>query len=310
MGPLRIDRRQEGKVQAETLANYKRYALSLSTWAANNNFRPQSDEEWDDTLVEYLNASPKLTLATFTTTVAAVEFFFPQLKHKMPWTHAILTGWGTMHPTNHTKPLGKWPSKLVACHICHFAQPRLALGMVVQAHTGMRPSEMLGLHAEDIVFPEFTGSSLERSPVLFGLGMRKGTKLKRPQVARLHFKDRDVVAVLADCLRHTPKGQRVFPYTLRQYGAALKKAEAALGMEVGWTPHSARAGFATDCRTEGMDFREIMEAGRWQAETSLRIYLDILGAADISVRLQSRGLGPALRWSAAGWVSYFANVRW
>ena len=59
-----------------------------------------------------------------------------------------------------------------------------------------------------------------------------------------------------------------------------------------------------------MDFREIMEAGRWQAENSLRIYLDILGAADISVKLQARGLGPVLRWAAAGWALYFSSAPW
>ena len=59
-----------------------------------------------------------------------------------------------------------------------------------------------------------------------------------------------------------------------------------------------------------MDFREIMEAGRWQAETSLRVYLDILGASDISIRLQGQGLGEALRWAAAGWVQYFSSSSW
>ena len=86
--------------------------------------------------------------------------------------------------------------------------------------------------------------------------------------------------------------------------------ERDLNLEVGWTPRSARAGFATDCRAEGMEFREIMEAGRWQAETSLRVYLDILGAADISIRLQPQGLGEAMRWAASGWVRYYSVSSW
>ena len=81
MGPLRIDKRQEAKVQRETLLNYKRHGLSLSTWAREQHYVPESAEEWDDTLIEYLNDSPNMSLSAFTTTMASVEFFFPLLKH-------------------------------------------------------------------------------------------------------------------------------------------------------------------------------------------------------------------------------------
>ena len=310
MGPLRIHPKQEAKVLQVTIDNYKRHALVLTKWALESFYSPTTSEEWDDVLIEFLEAHPEYTLSKFTSTVAAVEFFFPNHKHHLPWARSVLTGWGTTNPTQHTRPMGKWPSKLAACHITSMGHPRLALGAVVQAHCGLRPSEMLNLQSEDIVMPDETGSSLERSPCLLGLGMRKGTKLKRAQVAKLFHKDRDVVEVLRRCRDATPPGQRLFPYTLRQYGRFLKEVEKRLQVDFGWTPHSARAGFATDCRTEGMGFREIMEAGRWQAETSLRVYLDILGASDISIKLRGKGLAPALQWAASGWSCYFKEVIW
>ena len=63
-------------------------------------------------------------------------------------------------------------------------------------------------------------------------------------------------------------------------------------------------GFASDSRTEGWSFEEIRETGRWVSDSSLRIYLDIVGSSGIGVSVRAAGLSPALEWARANWISY------
>ena len=48
------------------------------------------------------------------------------------------------------------------------------------------------------------------------------------------------------------------------------------------TGHSARAGWATRLRQMGIPFPEVKEKGRWTQDTSLRTYLEVVGAQNIS----------------------------
>ena len=59
-----------------------------------------------------------------------------------------------------------------------------------------------------------------------------------------------------------------------------------------------------------MEFEEIRERGRWLADSSLRVYIDIAQAAQTDMEFQAAGLAPAIRlansnhlrllWSALG----------
>eukprot|EP00959_Pyramimonas_sp_CCMP1952_P081951 1712044-Pyramimonas_sp.AAC.1 len=115
----------------------------------------------------------------------------------------------------------------------------------------------------------------EGAEVSIALCPKVDTKSKRPQVARLWKADKDIVELLRVARRYTPPGLQVFPYSLATYRRILKQIEGLLGLQVGWGPHSPRAGWASDSRAEGMSFLEVREAGRWVADSSLRTYLDI-----------------------------------
>ena len=80
---------------------------------------------------------------------------------------------------------------------------------------------------------------------------------------------------------------------------------AILGRNVGWTPHSPRAGFASESRALGFSFLEVREIGRWVADKSLRTYIDVVSAGSIAVNLQSQGLRPALAFAEEHWLEYF-----
>ncbi|CAK0898424.1 unnamed protein product, partial [Prorocentrum cordatum] len=97
----------------------------------------------------------------------------------------------------------------------------------------------------------------------------------------------------------------LFPYSLVDYRLRLKQFEAALGLDMHWTPHSARAGFASDSVARGVPFQDIKEAGRWLTESSLRIYVDVVTASRVLAQAEQRGIAPLIREAAEKLPNYF-----
>ena len=88
---------------------------------------------------------------------------------------------------------------------------------------------------------------------------------------------------------------RLFPITYENYWRLLKKVTTdILNLDIHWTPHSARAGFASDAVAAGRPLTAIREAGRWIADSSVRTYIDVVGAASISTNMRLSGLKPAI----------------
>ena len=167
---------------------------------------------------------------------------------------------------------------------------------------------MLGLRPEHLSFPHQRGSCLSSAPLIIALGTKRGTKSKRPQTVMLTSREEDLVRVLEIAVAATPPGHPLFPYSLPRYRTLLKQAELALGVDAGWGPHSPRAGWATDSRAAGVSFTEIREGGRWVSDSSLRVYLDVLGANTVLQQLQQRGLEPQLRYVSTNWPIYFYQI--
>jgi len=304
MGPRSVDAIQEERVTERTRETYRVHAARFTRWALEMELHPATAEDWDDLLVEYKHSHEKLTRSEFAYTTAAVEFFFPRLRGELRWTHSLLSGWTIHHATKHTVPLGKGPAKLIAIHWGSAGEPRAAVGVVLQACTGLRPMELLKLKPEDIVMPEEMGGTLENTPMIIALGLKTGTKVKRAQTVRVTQANADVVEAVRRVRAATPLGHLMFPMSNSTYRLRLQEIEKVFDMKVGWTPHSPRAGFASDARVAGWAFEEIREAGRWQADSSLRTYLDVVSAASTVVALRARGLGDALAWAHGHWLSY------
>ena len=104
--------------------------------------------------------------------------------------------------------------------------------------------------------------------------------------------------------RATPTGLMLFPISYSRYRFLFQTAEAALGLQAHFTPHRPRAGWARDCAAEGVLFSEIKARGRWVSDSSLRTYLDVIGASSISVAVQAAGLAPAIAHVRDEWPRY------
>ena len=303
-GPRFLEPHLRQRVSEKTLKKYRDEILPFSVWPLERQYHPETAEEWDDLLVEYLYCHPALSRAKFSTLVAGVEFFFQRFRNRLSWCHGVLSGWETGAQVRHTVPLGKGVAKLIMVHVVSWGFLRLGIGVILQTETGLRPSELLRLRPEDFLFPEEEGSNLRVRPLRIGLGIRGGTKVKRAQFVLLDKRCWRLVRVLRVLKLSTPQGLLVFPESYSTFRLLLRRVEAQLGLSVGWTPHSGRAGYASDSRAEGVPFEEVREQGRWQSDSSLRRYLDIVGASSMGVRLRAAGLAKALEVLATRWTEW------
>ena len=278
--------------------------MGFTTWCVDREYDPQEAAEWDDLLAEYLYSHPKMKRAVFGQAVAGVEFFFPRLRGQLKWAHACVVGWDAGRTIRHTVPLGKGLAKLLAVHMCAWGESRVSLGLLLQVHTGMRPGEMLKLRSEHLLFPEEEGHSLRERPLRVALGVKTGTKVKREQYVILDRSELKLAYALCALKRATPAGLMLFPISYSRYRFLIQTAEAVLGLQAHFTPHSPRAGWASDCAAEGVLFSEIKARGRWVSDSSLRTYLDVIGASSISVAAQAAGLAPAIAHVRNEWPKY------
>ena len=141
------------------------------------------------------------------------------------------------------------------------------------------------------------------------LGLRTGAKAKRPQVVILRsHTHRPLIRLLRFLRAATRPGDKLIPYSISGYRSELRLIESELGVTVGWTPHSPRAGYASESKAGGVPFEEIREGGRWLADSILSIYIDVVQAAQVAAPLRTSGLAPSLRYASAWWDVYLAKA--
>jgi hypothetical protein len=217
---------------------------------------PTVADEWDDLLVEYKNSSHDITKSKFETLVASVEFMFPRFRGKLSWAHAVVAGWSFSQDINHTKPLTRAPAALFAVMMSSAGHPRAGAALVVQQSRGLRAIEVLALCPEHVMFSASLADSADKpKTATVRLGAKRGTKVKREQFVIFREAQQPDAYKLLECIvANTAPGERLFPLSHWTYRRLISDAECKLGLEVGFTPHSARAGFATEAVASGESF--------------------------------------------------------
>ena len=305
-GPRRLDAFQLAKVQPGSLERYRRALVPFLHWLLECGYAPQGAEQWDDLLVEWRNACMP-SKSSFEACVAATEFVFARFRGRLSWSHSVISGWAIAHITRHTVPMGLGPACLKAAHLAAAGHGRLGLAVVIQRLFGLRPSEILGVQCRDVSLPEHATSVVQAPVCTIGLGVRSGTKAKRAQAVML----RDLVGIgMVRYLCSTLTSEEpIIGYTYEQYRRLLSKVEKEMGLEIGWTPHSPRSGFASELTSAGVPFTEIRELGRWIADSSLRTYIDVVSSASISVSLRLTGLSSALLFAQTKFLHFYPGSR-
>ena len=170
---------------------------------------------------------------------------------------------------------------------------------MLQQRLGLRPGELITILPEDISLP---GPGMGNVATI-GLGVRTGTKLKRPQAVHVRGEtDPDILAFVTWLKLRTPPGTPCIPYTYQGYRVKLGVVVGALGLKIHWTPHSPRAGFASEGRALNIPFVELRELGRWTSDSSLRIYIDTVSAAAFNTTLATVGLNDSIALACRQWL--------
>ena len=201
----------------------------------------------------------------------------------------MVQGWFQSGETRHTVPLCFRQAALLAVFLSSEGLPRLGAALLTQVRLGLRPSELLSLQRESIVLPHRWGGPEGQQNFVIGLGRRSGTKVKRAQYSLLRPDDEPTASLFGRVVLATDSGH-LFPFTQPFVARWLKALEDRLHISAGWTPHSARAGFATDRIGEGWSFTQVKEAGRWISDSSLRTYVGVTQASRIDAEWKVSGL--------------------
>ena len=296
----------EARVQPSTHRRYRKALKPFLAFILEHRYYPESAAEFDDLLCEWRH-STKVSKANFEGAVAAVEFAVPQFHHQLPWSRAVIHSWSISYVPSHKVPMGEAPAVFIAVHLASRGHPRLGAAIILQEATGMRPSEILGLWGQDVILPEDRAASAYDSYAVLGLGIRTGTKAKRPQSVLLRG---PVKVALLRWLRHgRALDEPLVGYTYEQYRRLLFKQLEVLDLvSIGWSPHSPRAGFASDLVAQGVPIKTIMDLGRWLSESSARTYIDVTASASILVTFRMRHLAEAMAYACHNLLSFFPEA--
>ena len=222
----------------------------------------------DDILVDYAD-SILFSRGAFSLLVSALQFFYPRIRGRLYASFAYRTGWNRLVEIHRTVPMLRTFAYGIAKDIITNEGARMGIGLLVQFDAMLRTAELIAIRRRNVVLPEWHGYGNRFAYITLGT-----TKSGREQVAVV----RDVYAVAA--LRYlvsvTAHSEGLlFDRSYQQYHDILSRACARLNLQLlGFTPHSPRAGSATQKILDGEDFVSVQEGGRWKCAESLRVYLD------------------------------------
>ena len=274
-----LDEDIKATVGDRTLNRYRQSLGGLVSFLRKHNLVVHNLSEIDAAAILYKNHVP-LTRSQIDYLISSLEFSFPALKnHKLPYLKRVAAGRARTFRTCHTIPLtSKVCRYYCACMCIASKQTRMGFALVFQQALGLRPGELRALLPEHVLVPHAgIGNYVIR------LGALVGTKVHREQFVILNsFEFMDVAFVLLMLLRSTKPGSLLFPFSYYQYNRGIKEVERLLGITIGGTPHGARAGMASEAAANGMDVPTIMAKGRWGTETSMKSYIDVIVASQVS----------------------------
>ena len=300
----RFDPDLERRVKPATLSIYKKALAKLFLFLDECHLRPEGAESWDEALICY-KQSRAISRGNFTFAVAAVEFFFPRFKRQMIVSRAVLEGMQVSKPSVHKVPMTKKPAILYACHFSSDGEARLGAALIIQTASGTRPSEILRLKPENVLFHE----TLRGPAATLRLGAMVSTKARREQTAPVYFsEDPEAYELLCSLCATTPIGSMLFPFSYAYYNSRIQQLSKQLKVGVLFSGHSPRAGFASERIARGEDRGEVQTRGRWLTTSSFQIYVDITLAAQVDTEFKLRGLQQATDHCVAHWQTYFPAV--
>jgi integrase len=262
----------------------------------------ETSEQLDDLFLEY-RTEGDLSRTDQMTLLAALEFFLPRFKKQLVIAREALRGRKTIATINHTVPMPRTLSCLFGARISQSHGARMASAVPIQVETGMRPSEMLNILPEHVLL-----GSRSADNIVIRLGVFVSTKAKREQCVIVDINTQPLTHQLLTWLKvHTVARSRIFPFSYWQFQTAIKQTEADLGLVLGLSAHSGRAGYATERIARGDPVAEVQRGGRWLSASNFLIYIDIIGSLHVKAGVAAEGLLPAAEFCCTHFLHYITE---
>jgi len=272
----------------------KRYDLALERffqWLREENLTlPRQKGQLDGLVSDYLEKlwSTGEGRSRANDTLAALQDFDPQLKHRLQGSWRLLKAWSTTEIPNRAPPLPvEALYAMVGYSICQ-GSPDFGLSLLVAFFGLLRTGEILALTNKDITMVS------NSQPAVVSLGLTKGGKrtgasesvtLSAVEVLRPLYQWK-ITHNRGSRLTHAPHLWR------KQFSDTL----VGLGWsEFGFRPYSLRRGGATFWFGHHANFDRLLQLGRWQAIKSARVYLNDGLAMMASLNLPWKKAKPFLK---------------
>jgi hypothetical protein len=266
-------------LRPRTKTTYRRAIAEWSSWAGAAASTIHFPWELDASIYDY-GKTMSIARSKLQHLITAVERVSPHCKGRLTLGVALVRCLQETHPIKHTTPMPWTACLCMAWWLAVNGHARVGGLLILQWAGAMRPSEVISLSVDDITvstLPSSVGSII----IKFAAKLR--TKVNRPQFIILRPSHAPIaIHIVKAFLSSTRAGCRLTSLSsTAQYGRYMKQAMVGLKVPELWTPHSPRAGWASDSILRGIPFTEIREHGRWVSDTALRHYLDVVGTLSV-----------------------------
>ena len=301
-GPAGINHDAWLGLRPDSAAAYAKAVKEFAEWAQVHQVPVQYPAEVDRAVVHFAQER-KLTRARLENLCAALRRGMPSVKGHLAWAEMHLKHMLKYSPPSHKVPMLRFVAIVVGYTMAIDGFARAGGLLILQACTGLRPGEVLSLRRDDLIASR---KNVNNGNAVLALGMKTGTKSGRPQFVVIHAKeDPTAIALVNAFCASTKHGQPLTSLDYNGFSKIFKSTLAKMHLTgLNYTPHSPRAGWATQLRLQGMPFTEIQERGRWASAQTLRTYLDAV-AASTTLLQQTHSLHDFAAWLDESFVERF-----
>ena len=267
-----MGRLQDQRVSPGTAERYQRSLEELCHFARIPSENLLRRDNLGDILSDYLEKlwedGDTKTMASYT--LAAVQYFRPQVKGQLTKAWKLLALWGKLEQPRRATPLSASLCLAFAGRFLQWQWPELACLVIVGFCGLLRTGEMFQLTRSNVVLPRKGG----QSAILF-LFNTKTTKRNLLEAEKVMINEQ----VGIDSLRFLCKNKRREDFLVEtsppKFRSLWKSVVEDLGLgQFHYLPYSLRRGGATCAYREGLSFDQLMTKGRWRNLSTARQYLD------------------------------------
>ena len=212
-------------------------------------------------------------------TNAAVLKFAPEIRDYAGLQERIrgaLAGWSKRAPQQSRKPPPENIVYAVAGQLCRMRRPDVALAVLTQFDTYMRPGELLSIPAQDFLTPRgFVVGEKYGFLIHPMLGATPGKTGEYDESVLLDEKSLDWLGPQLAILKSGKQAhETLFSFGPLEYHKVFSQAADQLGLSAHHlVPYSLRhAGPSVDALSGRRSLAEIKARGRWRSDTSVRRY--------------------------------------